>query len=237
MLIEYWTDITCPFCYIAETRFHKVLKDLDLEKESKIVFRAFELNPTASVTPKRTVVEGFARHYFMSPAEASAQVERISAMGRAEGLEFNYATARVTSTFDALRIGKLAQSKDNDLCNRYVTRMYKAFFGENRIVADPEVITEIAVEVGMDRDEVASALDSDAFAHEVRQDEYAAQALGLNAVPFILINKKYGIPGAVDARDMARIVLRAYDEEEAESAAPGMVCGPDGCHPADGDRE
>ncbi|MBQ5483695.1 MAG: DsbA family protein, partial [Candidatus Methanomethylophilus sp.] len=107
------------------------------------------------------------------------------------------------------------------------------FFGENLIVADPEVITEMAVEVGMDRDEVASVLGSDAFAHEVRQDEYAAQALGLNAVPFILINKKYDIPGAVDARDMARIVLRAYDEEEAESAAPGMVCRPDGCHPAD----
>lgn len=234
MLIEYWSDFTCPFCYIAEARLKKVLRDLNLEKETRIVFKAFELNPNASNTPKRTVVEGFARHYGVSLEAAQAQVDRICAMGRGEGLEFNYGTARVTNTFDALRIAKLAQSKSNDLCNTFADRMYKAFFEENLIVSDRDVIVKAAVDVGMDADEVAKALESGAFSEEVVRDEREATALGLTAVPFFAINRKYGIPGAVDARDMARMVLKAHDEEEAE-VAPGMVCGPDGCHPADRD--
>ena len=237
MLIEYWSDFTCPFCYIAEARMKKVLRDLDLEKDTKIVFKAFELNPNSSSVPKRTVVEGFARHYAMPIEMAQAQVERIESMGRGEGLVFNYGTAHVTNTFDALRIAKLAQSKSNDLCNAYADRMYKAFFEENLIMADRDVIRRMAEEIGMDGEEVSRVLESGEFSDEVRQDEYEANRLGLSAVPFFAINRKYGIPGAVDARDMARMLLKAYDDEEAEAAKPGMVCGPDGCHPVDGGKE
>ena len=136
MIIEYWSDFACPFCYIAETRMKKALRELDISDECRLDFKAFELNQDAPKVPKRNIVEGFSHHYGMTMEQAQAQVDRICAMGKEEWLEFNYATARGSNTFDALRLTKLAQSKGRELGDAFVERMYKAYFTENRILAD-----------------------------------------------------------------------------------------------------
>ena len=233
MIVEYWSDFTCPFCYIAVTRLKKALRELELEDETKIVFKAFQLNPMASKTPKRNIVEGFAHHYGMSMEAAAARVEAISAMGRGEGLVFNYATAHGTSTFDALRVAKYAQTVGNDTGNRFAERAYEAFFSENRIISDRDTIVSIADACGLDVSKVSEILDSDAFSDEVMHDQREATYLGLNAVPFFLINRRYGIPGAVDTRDMKRVLMKAFSEEEEDSSVSGSVCGPDGCGPSE----
>ena len=169
----------------------------------------------------------------MTPEQAQQRVDYICEMGHGEGLVFNYGTAYNTNSFDSLRLAKLAQSKGNDFGNVFIERMYRAFFEENIIVADHEALTRVAVEVGMDPAEVKEVLEGDRYAMEVRRDESEAQMYGISAVPFFVINDRYGIPGAVDTKDFKRILMKAYAEEEEESGVSGMVCGPDGCHPAD----
>ena len=233
MIVQYWSDFLCPFCYIAATRMKKALKELELEDETKVVFRAFELYPTAGKVPKRNIVEAFSRHYGMSMEQAAHRVEQISVMGRGEGLEFNYATAYNTNSFDALRLAKLAQSVSNDKGNEFVDLMYKAFFEDNIIVADHEALKKVAAQAGLDPAQVAEVLEGDRFSYEVRSDENEAGMYGIGAVPFFVINDKYGIPGAVDTKDFKRVLMKAFSEEEEDSKVSGMVCGPDGCHPAD----
>ena len=232
MIVEYWSDITCPFCYIAVTRLKKALRELGLEKETRIVFKAFELNPGATKVPKRNIVEGFARHYGMSPEAAKARVDSISEMGRAEGLDFNYGTARATSTFDALRIAKYAQSVSNDKGNEFAERAYRAFFSENLVIADHDVLVGLAEDVGLDAERVSEILRGEEFSDAVLNDAREARYLGLSAAPFFIINRRYGIPGAVDTDDFKRALTTAFNEEE-EVPVSGQVCGPDGCHPAD----
>lgn len=232
MKIRYWSDFGCPFCYIAEVRMKKALAELGIADETRIDFLAFELNPNARKVPVRNVVEGFARHYGCSIDQAAAQVERIEAMGRSEGLIFRYGTARNSNTFDALRLTKLAQSKGYRFGSEFVERMYKAYFEDNLVMADHDVLRKIAADAGMDAKEVDDLLNGDRFADEVRKDEFEAHQLGINAVPFFVINEKYGIPGAVDIKDMKRVLMKAYSEEESEPIEAGMVCGTDGCHPA-----
>lgn len=232
MIIEYWSDFACPFCYIAVTRMKKALKELEIEDESKIIFKAFRLNPNAKKVPTHTIVESFSRHYYMTMEQAAARVESISAMARADGLVFNYATARNSNTTDALRLAKLAQSKGNDFGNKFIERMYAAYFADNLVLADHDVLRQVSAEMGLDATEVDEVLNSDKYLAEVLSEEREAHALGISAVPFFAINGKYGIPGAIDVRDMKRILMKAFNEEEEESEVSGMVCGPDGCHPA-----
>lgn len=229
MIINCWSDFTCPFCYIAENRLHRAISEMGLEKECKVVFRAFELNPKASREPKRTIVEGFARHYGMSPEEASGRVGDIEAMARGDGLEFNYGTARATNTFDALRVAKLAQSKSNDAANAFVLEMYRDFFERNMVLSDPGVIADAAARVGLDRDEAEKVISGDAFTDEVRNDERAAYEMGLHAVPFILVNGRYGIPGAIETDQFKQVLGKAFREEEDGPSVTGNACGPDGC--------
>lgn len=232
MIIKCWSDFTCPFCYIAEHRLAVALENTGLKESTKIVFGAFELNPNAGTVPKRNIVEGYARHYGMSIEQARERVSRIEAMARGDGLVFNYGTAHATNTFDALRIAKLAQSKSNDLGNRFVIRMYEAFFGENLVMSDYGTLRRIAAEMGLDPSEVDEVLDGDGFAAEVRSDEEDAYAIGVQAVPFMVINGRYAIPGAIEVSDFERILRKAFDEEETEVSG-GMSCGPDGCGPTE----
>ena len=233
MIIEYWSDYACPFCYIAAARIKRAMKEMDIEDGCRLIFKAFRLNPNAKKVPRHTIVESFASNYGMSLEQARMQVDRISSMGISEGLDFRYATALNSNTFDALRLTKLAQSKGREFGDRFIDRFYRAYFTDNLVLADHEVLMRLSLEVGLTEDEVRDVLDSDLFAKEVLDEEREAHMLGVRAVPFFVINGKYGIPGAVDIDDMKRILAQAYSEEEDidVSECSGMVCGPDGCHP------
>lgn len=234
MMIEYWSDYACPFCYIAAARMKRAMRELGIEDGCRLVFKAFRLNPNAKKVPRHTIVESFASNYGMTLEQARMQVDRISAMGISEGLDFRYATALNSNTFDALRLTKLAQSKGREFGDRFIDRFYRAYFTDNLVLADHGVLTRLSLEVGLTEDEVSEVLGGDLYAREVLDEENEAHMLGIRAVPFFVINGKYGISGAIDIRDMKEVLSKAYAEEEDMdvSECSGMVCGPDGCHPA-----
>ncbi|MBQ8179250.1 MAG: DsbA family oxidoreductase [Candidatus Methanomethylophilaceae archaeon] len=233
-MIEYWSDYACPFCYIAAARMKRAMRELGIEDGCRLVFKAFRLNPNAKKVPRHTIVESFASNYGMTLEQARMQVDRISAMGISEGLDFRYATALNSNTFDALRLTKLAQSKGREFGDRFIDRFYRAYFTDNLVLADHGVLTRLSLEVGLTEDEVSEVLGGDLYAREVLDEENEAHMLGIRAVPFFVINGKYGISGAIDIRDMKEVLSKAYAEEEDMdvSECSGMVCGPDGCHPA-----
>jgi predicted DsbA family dithiol-disulfide isomerase len=71
-------------------------------------------------------------------------------------------------------------------------------------------------------------LENDAFTAEVRVDETNADELGINAVPFFVLEEQYGISGA----QTSDVLLRALEQAAASSPEPyaeGAHCGPDGC--------
>lgn len=228
MIIKYWSDYACPFCYIAAARMKRALKEMGLENECRLDFKAFRLNPHAKKVPRRCVLESYAANYGMTIQQAQMQIDRINAMGASEGLDFHYDTALNSNTLDSLRLTKLAQSKGRAFGDKFIDRFYKAYFSDNLILADPEVMRRLSNEVGMTDEEIDSVLNTDLYEKEVLAEEREAHMMGINAVPFFVINGKYGIPGAIDIDDMKRILQKAYNEEEAE-IVEGKTCGPDGC--------
>ena len=148
-------------------------------------------------------------------------------MGHEAGLDFRYAETRYTNTFDAHRLTKLAQEKGGNLAQRLSERLYHAYFAGELELADHAVLTKIAVEEGLNEDEVRAVLDSDRYADDVRLDEREAQRCGVTGVPFFLLGR-YGVPGAMSVENMKSALQKAMAEEQA-APARGMTCGPDGC--------
>lgn len=231
VIIEYWSDYACPFCYIAEARMKRAMLEMGIEDQCRMDFKAFRLNPNAKKVPRHTIVESFASNYGMSLRQAQAQVDRICAMGIGEGLDFRYGTARNSNTTDALRLTKLAQSKGRSFGDAFIDRMYRAFFSDNLVLADHDVLRSVSSEMGLDPDEVDAVLDGDAYLEDVLSEEREAHMLGIRAVPFFVVNGRYGIPGAVDIDYMKTVLRKALDEEDAVDIEDmnGMTCGPDGC--------
>ena len=47
MLIEYWSDFICPYCYIAKQRMKNVMKELNIIDKFEFKLLSYELEPNA----------------------------------------------------------------------------------------------------------------------------------------------------------------------------------------------
>ena len=90
----------------------------------------------------------------------------------------------------------------------------KAYFIDGEKIGTEDVLLRIAEEGGISRDRAKEVLDSDEFAADVRVDIAEAGQIGVQGVPFFVINRKYAISGAQPAEAFAN-ALRKVAEEEA----------------------
>lgn len=229
MKITYWSDYACPYCYIGEARLKKAIKDIPGLPDVEIEMKAFQLDPTAGEHATGDTQTRFAHKYGISMQEAGQTIEHISRMGIAEGLDFKYATTLFTNTMDAHRLTKLAQSKNEpELAERVIEALFKAYFSDNKELADKELLQKIGEDCGLDAAEVKEVLDSDKYKDEVILDEREASRYGIHAVPFFVVGK-YGISGAQSVEGMKAAIMKVLEEQKDVQPEQGMACGPDGC--------
>jgi predicted DsbA family dithiol-disulfide isomerase len=226
--VVYWSDFACPYCYIGEKRLESVLKDMKIKDMVNLKMKAFELNPNASPKVESKTDVRFAMKYGMSIEGARNQIEKISKLGRAEGIDFKYADTLYTNMLDAHRLTKLAESKGKDV-DKVIFLLFDAYFTKNLVLSDRSVLIKIGKEVGLEEKEIIEMLDSDQFTDEVRKDESEAIKMRIHGVPFFVINDEYTIYGCPSKEDMKDTIMEALDDQLAKSGT-GMICGPDGCH-------
>jgi predicted DsbA family dithiol-disulfide isomerase len=173
--------------------------------------------------------EALAQKYGMSVAQAKANTQNMVKMAEESGLEYNMDTLILTNTFDAHRLSMFA--KKQGLMHEMTERILHAYFTESKHIGDHETLTELAVEVGLDREAVATMLASDEMANEVRADEQTAKQYNITGVPFYLINKKYALTGAQPTETFVHALQKVIAEDEVQvlNNQDGMVCDDDGC--------
>ncbi len=113
MIVRYWSDYACPFCYIGETAMKQAIANMKKEHEIKLEMKAFELDPDGSKYYDGPTAERYSKKYGYTLEETQKSIEDINARGNSLGFEMHYDKSRYTNTFDAHRITKLAQSKGN----------------------------------------------------------------------------------------------------------------------------
>lgn len=192
----------------------RAIKDLDLDVEFDI--RAFELDQNAPKDVQSTTVERFAIKYGLSKEDAAKQVAQISNLGIEEGIDFRYETTLYTNTRDAHRLMKLAQEKYPDSVEGLATLLFDGYFVENEKLADHDVLMRIALEAGLDEDDITEVLNSDLYNADVEKDEGIALSGGIHAVPFYLFDGKYSVPGALSYNDFKSVLTQIIAENEVE---------------------
>lgn len=211
MLVEIWSDLVCPWCYIGKQRFERALADFEHAGDVEVVWRSFELDPNAPADGTSIdLVEHLATKYGTDRAGAEAMLDRVTQAAAGEGLEYHLEIARRGSSFDGHRLlhAAKAQGRQQEMSER----LFRAYFTEGVALADREELKRLAAEVGVD----ASSLDDpEAFAADVRSDVRAAREVGISGVPFFAIDRRYGISGAQDPSLMLDALRRAWAEATA----------------------
>jgi predicted DsbA family dithiol-disulfide isomerase len=210
MQVEIWSDVVCPWCYLGKRRFERALADFDHADDVQVVYRSFELDPSAPrdvTTPTMTLL---ASKYGMSAVQAEQTQRQMEERAAADGLTFRMAGLRSGNTRDAHRLVQLARERGRQA--EMVERLYRAYFTDQESVFDHESLVRLAVDAGLDADEVREMLASGRFTDHVETDEAMARSLGATGVPLFVIDRKYGISGAQPAETITAVLERAWTE-------------------------
>lgn len=178
---------------------------------------------------KENIYEGLAKKYGMSIAQAKANTERMVQMAKEVGLDYQMDTLILTNTFDAHRLTMYAKQKG--LMKEMTERILYAYFTESKHIGEHKTLTELAVEVGLNREDVEKMLASDDMSDVVRTDEQTAKQYGVTGVPFFLINKKYALTGAQPTETFVQALKKVIAENQITvlNSKDGLNCDDDGC--------
>lgn len=229
--IDIWSDIACPWCYVGKRRLESALERFARRGDVEVVWRAFELDPSAPREVDRAVSyeQRLVRKYGCSVAEAAAMIARMTDVARLDGLDFHFEKARPGNTFDAHRLLHLA--RERGVQDALKERFLRGYLCEGEPIGDPEALLRLAVETGLDAAEARSVLSTKAHGDAVRADEDEARELGIRGVPFFVLGGRYAVSGAQPADVLLRALEQAYTEVTSKPVAfaEGAACGPDGC--------
>ena len=210
LTVEIWSDVVCPWCYIGKRRFEAALEAFEHADELTVMWRSFELDQEAPREAAGTAAERLAAKYGMSVARAEGLHGEMTERAAGEGLEFRFDLARGGNTFDAHRLIHLAATYGHQAAAQ--ERLMRAYFTEGEAIADPETLIRLVAEVGVDPDEARDVLESGRFTDDVREDELLASQLGIQGVPFFVLDRRLGVSGAQPPEVLVQALQQAWDE-------------------------
>ena len=243
MRIDIWSDVVCPFCYIGRRRLQAALDEFEHADQVEITWHSFELDPTTRAGANTPVTETLAAKYGITAAQVEQQHAAMAEQAQQLGLTYNGKETLNANTFDAHRLVHHAgvQVNGRGIADRLEQRFMKAYFTDGQAVDDHAVLTDLAVEVGLDEAEVRDVLSGDRYAEDVRRDEQAARQLGISGVPFFVFAEKYAVSGAQPQEVFAQALAKAWEETQqspfqmvvgnpaGNEGAGNSECGPAGC--------
>ncbi len=233
MMVEIWSDVVCPWCYIGKRRLEQALARF--EHPVEIVYRSFQLDPAAPREATQTIAEHLGAKYGGGAQGGQEMIDRIEGVAAQEGLLFRMGQAKRGNTFDAHRLLHLALTYGSDVQGRLKEELLAAYFLRAENVADHDVLLRAAGTVDIEEVRAKEVLGGAEFADEVEADIRRAAALGATGVPFYVVDQKYGVSGAQPSEVFGEVLQRAWDDAHPTldmvggPDASADACGPDGC--------
>ena len=231
MEIKIWSDVRCPFCYIGKHKFEKALAEFKNKEEIKISWHSFELDPYLETDTSINTKDYLSQTKGLTKEQVDQLTAQVIAMGKEEGLDFNFETAVVANSFNAHRLIQLTKTKNLD--NELEEILFKAHFTDGKNIDHLETLLAIGLEAGLDEAETKAVLENkEMFSSEVAEDLQTASQLGIRSVPFFVFNNKYGISGAQPTAAFLQTLEKAWSEFSTENPSliisKGQSCSTDG---------
>ena len=141
---------------------------------------------------------------------------RMAGEGAKEGIEMHFERVRPANSFDAHRLLHLAHEHGKQ--DALEERLFRAYLTDGALISDHEVLVGLAADVGLEAAEARATLAEGRYASEVRADESSARELGINGVPFFVIDRRYGVSGAQPAEALLAAMREGYEARASVGA-------------------
>lgn len=216
--VDVWSDIACPWCYIGKRRFEAgeaAWRESATADAPAIdlVFHSFELSPDTPEDFEGDEADYLARHKGIDAVQARQMLDHVTGIAATVGLEYRFDRLQHTNTVLAHELIHFAASRGRQL--EMTERLMLAYFTEGRHLGRVDVLVELASEIGLEAEEAATALRDHTFRDDVLADERQAGELGINGVPFFVIDGKWALSGAQEPATFAAALAHAERERSA----------------------
>jgi predicted DsbA family dithiol-disulfide isomerase len=210
MRVEIWSDLICPWCGIGQHRLERALEAFGHRDQVEVVHRSFELDPRAPQTV-RSAREMLSKKYRLDDAQVSQMFARVEGIAARDGISpYLVGDNVVGNTHLAHEL--LALAAERGLEDVAWKALYRAYFGERRSIFDVDSLVALAGELGLDPAEARAALTEGRYRARVDADAREAQELGASGVPFVVIDRKYGVSGAQPVEVFQGALEKAWRE-------------------------
>lgn len=234
MKVEIWSDVMCPFCYIGKRNFETALKQFANRDHIEVVWKSYLLDPTMpeDMASTESYTDYLVKHKGMSASQVGGMLDNVTKSAKQAGLTYNFDKAVIASSLRAHKLIQFAKTKG--LGDQIEERLFHAYFTEGKNIADLGTLTHIGKEIGLDETELKTAFTDEKYAALVNQDIQEAREVGVQGVPFFVLDRKYAVSGAQPAQaflenlEVAFAEWRELNPETKLKVTKGQSCAPDG---------
>lgn len=218
MRVIIFSDVVCPWCYIGKRRLDTAIANLrarGVEVDLDISYMPYQLDPTAPIGQSMPVSEAYAKKF--GGAEKAQQIlAHVTNIASQDGIVFNMDIALRANTLLAHRLLVMAQRDyGNEVQATLKERIMQSYFTDGDDIADPEVLSMCAAEVGIQHNRASQFLATDECVDDVQDSLQMAAENGITAVPTFIFNDQWSVPGAQDVEMFERVIQRLLERNPA----------------------
>lgn len=205
------SDPICPWCYIGKIRLDRALEARP-NHPFVITWRPFQLNP--EMPPEGMDRTAYLETKFGGPEGAARVYGQIAEVAKDTGLEIDFdAIQRTANTLNAHRLLRWAAV---ERCQSLVAnQLFTRYFQKGQDISDPEVLAEIAKDVGMDAAAIARLLAGDADRQEVTDEDTHWREAGVTSVPTFIVGGRYVVTGAQEPEMWTGVIDELLEKSDA----------------------
>lgn len=224
MNVDIWSDLACPWCFIGTERFHQALADFEGRDDVRVIWHSYQLDPNLPEHFEGSEIDYLTESKGMPRDQIEAMTEQVAGVAAADGLQFDYANLKVANSRLAHHLVHLAQLRG--VATEVNRALFAAHFENGEDIADKDVLTRIGTEHGLSADEIGEALGSEQYDTAMRSDTDQAKGIGINGVPFFVVDGRFGVSGAQPVDTFAKaLTLALEDAPEGGGCCGGSCCG------------
>lgn len=195
MKIEIWSDFICPKSYLGRQRFLEALDQFSYRKHVVIENKSYLLN----------------RHSHQTKSEVCLNhAADIEADQHTNALRVKNNPLNHPNTLTAHRLVHFAKTKAKDL--QFIDEVFHAYFVEKRLIDDSKTLRSIAHNCGFSCEEIESVLMTNKYCRQVDIDQDEAEQMGVDELPFIVINEMYAVLGTHSVIELTTILTDIWEE-------------------------
>lgn len=190
MKIDLFVDIVCPWCRIGKQHLFQAMEQWSGEAV-EVNIHAYQLDPNM---PAEGVKLAKYFEKFGNPGMVKQMTDRVCEAGAQCGLHFDFNHVdHMPNTLRSHQLIKLAPAEQK---LTVLDGLYEAYFTKALDVYDMDVILDVAEQAGMERADTRARLEAGEGTKAVKEDLEFARRVGIQGVPFFIINDKYALSGA-----------------------------------------